>query len=134
MTLKYEEREAIVTLRLDKAKETLKEAIANFNMDYWHTAANRLYYACYYAASALLIKKGIEAKTHSGVINMFGLHFVTTGIIDTDEGKLYKRMFELRQTGDYDDWIVLEKEDIEPLIEPVKNFLGKIVLLTQENS
>jgi len=76
MTLQHKNRDALVTIRLQRANETVLEAKANMQFGYWRIAANRLYYACYYAASALLIKNGITAHTHSGVINQFGLHFV----------------------------------------------------------
>ncbi|MDR2058337.1 MAG: HEPN domain-containing protein [Dysgonamonadaceae bacterium] len=39
---------------------------------------NRLYYACYYAVTALLINSGIEAQTHAGVRRMLALHFTKT--------------------------------------------------------
>jgi uncharacterized protein (UPF0332 family) len=52
MRLSEEERGAVVAYRLQKARDTLREAKGNIEIAYWHTAANRLYYACYYAASA----------------------------------------------------------------------------------
>ena len=32
-------------------------------LEYWRSAANRLYYACYYAVVALLVKNEINAYT-----------------------------------------------------------------------
>jgi len=126
MTLQKENRDDLVKLRFEKAKETFAEIENHVQLGYWRTAANRLYYACYYAVSALLIKNGINAHTHSGVINQFGLNFVRTDIFSQEEGKLFKKIFELRQEGDYDDWIIINEEDIIPLIEPVKKFIDKI--------
>lgn len=54
--LNSETRAAIVSYRLERAHETLQEADYNANGGYYNTAINRLYYACYYAASALLLK------------------------------------------------------------------------------
>jgi uncharacterized protein (UPF0332 family) len=42
MTLKFEDREALVTLRLKRAKETLEEAKGNVKMGFWRTSVNRL--------------------------------------------------------------------------------------------
>ncbi|GHT58509.1 hypothetical protein FACS18945_4430 [Bacteroidia bacterium] len=126
MTLNAEDRETLVTLRIQKAKETLEEVKGNARMGYWRTTANRLYYACYYAASALLIKNGLLTHTHSGVISQLGLHFISKGIIGMEQGKLYKHLFELRQTGDYDDWITVEEKDVVPQIAPAENFIKKI--------
>ena len=126
MGLTDEERKWVVQFRLEKANNTFSEIALLANNSLWHTAANRLYYACYYAVTALLIQNGIEAKTHQGVLNQMGLHFVRTGILSTKEGNLHKRLFELRQTGDYSDWIIINQEDIIPLIEPAKQFIKKI--------
>ncbi|GHT19486.1 DNA-binding protein [Bacteroidia bacterium] len=123
MNLNKEERKAVVTLRLQKAKETLLEAKDIVKLCHWRVVANRLYYACYYATSALLIKHGHMAQTHSGVISMLGLHFVKQGIVSNEQGKFYKRLFELRQTGDYDDWITIEEIDVQPLIAPAEEYI-----------
>jgi len=53
MTLNLTEREAIVKYRLERANRTLIEAIGNAEQRFWHAAANRFYYACFYAVSAL---------------------------------------------------------------------------------
>jgi uncharacterized protein (UPF0332 family) len=126
MKLSEEERGAIVMHRLQKAKDTLREAKGNIEIAYWHTAANRLYYACYYAASALLIKNGHIAQTHSGVIGLLGMHFISKGIISKELGKFYTKIFELRQTGDYSDWIAIESADVQPLVEPAEEFINAV--------
>lgn len=126
MNLSGEERYAVVIYRIQKANSALKEAEGNLQMDFWTVVANRLYYACYYAVSALLIKNSFMAQTHAGVIRLFGLHFVTTGLVDKKYSKLYGKLFELRQTGDYDDVYLIEKKDVDFLIEPVKEFLVEI--------
>jgi uncharacterized protein (UPF0332 family) len=133
MTLSKENRNILVELRLEKAKETFAEIENHIQLGYWRTAVNRLYYAAHYAVSALLIKNGIKAHTHSGTINQFGLNFVTTNIFSQQEGRILRNLFELRQNGDYDDWIVIKKEDVMPLIEPVKNFMDKIEQLINGN-
>lgn len=126
MTLQNEKKNDLIKLRLQKAEETFAEIEDHTQLGYWRTAANRLYYACYYAVTALFIKNDIKAHTHSGVINQFGLNFVRTNVFSQEEGRLFKRLFELRQDGDYDDWIIIDEEDIIPLIEPVKDFMDKI--------
>jgi len=85
-----------------------------------------IYYACYYITSALLIKNGYNAQTHSGVIRLFGLHFVTTGIVAKEQSKLYSKLFEMRQTGDYDDLYNLTEDDVKPMIEPAKIYILEI--------
>jgi uncharacterized protein (UPF0332 family) len=126
MKLKNKDRTTLVAVRIQKAKDTFAEAKGIFDLGYWRVAANRLYYASFYAASALLIKNEIFAHTHTGVINQLSLHFVTKGIISVEQGKLYKHLFELRQSGDYDDWVYIEEKDVFPYFEPVENFITEI--------
>ena len=126
MGLTDEERKEVVKFRMEKAKNTFSEIALLTSNELWYTAANRLYYACYYAVMALLIKNGIETKTHQGVINRFGLHFVKTEIFSKNEGKLFKNLFELRQDSDYADWIDIIDEDVMPIIEPVRKFIDKV--------
>jgi uncharacterized protein (UPF0332 family) len=132
MTLQKEDREALVIIRLQRANETLAEAKGIIKLEYWRAAANRLYYACYYAAGALLINNGLTAHTHTGVISQIGLHFVKTGKISLKQGKFFQQLFELRQTGDYSDWISVEEDDILPLLEPAKDFIETIEKLVNE--
>jgi uncharacterized protein (UPF0332 family) len=126
MGLTDEERKEVVQYRIEKAKNTFSEIALLTSNALWHNAANRLYYACYYAVTALLIKNGIVTKTHQGVSNQFGLHFVKTDIFSQKEGRLFKNLFELRQDGDYDDWIEITEDDVVPLIEPVRRFIEKL--------
>lgn len=132
MSLNFEERKAIVQLRLERAWQTLEEAKGNMTMKYWHVVANRLYYAAYYAVSALLIANGDAAQTHAGVKTVFGMHFVKTNIVSREINDLYSKLFALRMTGDYDDTYNLREEDVLPLIEPTEALITTIASLAQE--
>jgi len=126
MTLNAEERNAVVSHRLQRAKETLKEAADIIAIKHWHAAVNRLYYACYYAVTALLIQNGFATGTHKGAIGLFGLHFVKTGIISKEQNKFYQKLFINREKGDYDDWFELEEQDVLPLLAPAEQFIETI--------
>lgn len=101
-------------------------------MGYWEIVANRLYYAAFYAVSALLIHKGLTAQTHHGVMHLFGLHFIKTGVVDNRFGTLYGRLFSLRQTGDYSDTFDLTEEDVTPLVVPTGELIDIIDVLIDE--
>ena len=126
MSLTIEEREAIVSFRIQKAKDTLAEAEGIATLGYWNAVANRLYYACFYMTSALLIKNNHIAQTHSGAIHLFGLNFIKTELISKEAGKIYSKLFEIRQTGDYDDLFNLSEEDVKPLIPMANNFIREL--------
>ena len=121
-----EERKALVANKVRRSRETWVEAKGIIESKYWHAAANRIYYACYYMVSALLLKNGQSSHTHGGTIGLFGLHFIKTGIVSSELGKFYSELFELRQTGDYDDWKVVTEADIMPLASTVEVFLDTL--------
>ena len=77
--LTNEAYEALSKYRQERAHETLEEIPFLREKGYYGTAINRLYYACYYAALAMLAKHHIASSTHSGVKTLLGLHFVSKG-------------------------------------------------------
>jgi uncharacterized protein (UPF0332 family) len=120
-----QERAELVKYRIAKARETFDEVKLHIENELWETAINRLYYACYYAVIALLIDKEIQPETHKGVRQMFGLHFIKTGVIDNSLGKFFTDIYDMRQTGDYDDYIEFNKDDVMDLIGPVNDLISK---------
>ena len=132
-----QERSDIVRYRIKNATDTLKEVDVHIQNQFYNTAANRLYYACYYAVSALLIANGIASKSHDGVIQMFGLHFIRTGVFPAHYGKFYSQLFKERQTGDYEDLFNHDRESVAELYPKAKELVAaikeKIDLLLTEN-
>lgn len=130
--LDEESRRALVAYRLERAYGTLKEAAVMRREGFCNAAINRLYYACYYAAVALLLANDIQAQTHSGVRTMLGLHFVATGKMPVRIGKVFGTLFEKRHSGDYDDFAYCDEETVDALylqaeafIDFVRALLGK---------
>jgi uncharacterized protein (UPF0332 family) len=79
-----------------------------------------------------LIANGDTAQTHSGVIHLFGLHFVKTGIVSSDMGRLYHNLFTMRQTGDYDDTYGLTEQDVLPYVEPTGQLIEQVSTLAKQ--
>jgi uncharacterized protein (UPF0332 family) len=111
---------------LKKAKETFAELPVLIENKLWRNAANRLYYSIFYAASALLIKDGFQTHTHQGVKNVLSLNYIKEGKLDKSLIKTYGKLFNLRQRSDYEDWAIIEEEDIKPLVELAGKFLDAI--------
>ena len=133
MSLDFEERKAIVTYRIEKAARTMEQAKSNIPMKYWELVANRMYYAAYYAVSALLIAEKHSARTHEGIIRVFGLEYVKTERVPVEMGKLYNKLFTLRLTGDYNDHYGLEEEDVLPLLQPTINLIDMASQLAKKS-
>lgn len=95
-----EQRNDIVNYRIENAVETLKEVLDHCENGYFNTAVNRLYYACYYAATALLVANCIGTKSHDGVRQMLGKEFVLTGKIpvEWEDSTLWHSANEVQET------------------------------------
>ena len=121
-----QQRYDIVSYRVDCAEKTLEEIDNLLALKYYNNAVNRLYYACYYAVSALLIANGIITKSHDGVKQMFGLHFIRTGIFPPSYGRYYSNLFESRLTGDYEDLFNHDEASATSLYPKAKDLVAAI--------
>jgi uncharacterized protein (UPF0332 family) len=119
-------REDYINYRFHRAEESFEEAVILAKEERWNAVINRLYYACFYAVIVLLIKNNIYTQTHDGARTQFGLFFVKTGIIDKESGKLFSKLFDYRQKGDYGDLFDYDEELTMPLFKKVKEFLIEI--------
>ena len=129
MTLNSSDRKTIINYRLEKAENTFSEAVYSYEGGHFNLAINRLYYSLFYAVTALLLSEQFNTTTHAGAKSMFHLHFVKNNIFNPEEGNLYNRLLQMRNTGDYDDFFNYTLEDVETLISPVKSLLNKIIAI-----
>ena len=121
-----------IQYRFKRSQESLEEALIMIQNKKWNTAVSRLYYSCYYAVIALLLKHNIETRSHNGVRIKFGDTFVKTGIIDIKFGKLFSRLADFRQKGDYGDLYDFDDKIVLPLVDQVKEFLSEIKYLIEK--
>ncbi len=121
-----ENRSDYIKYRFNRAEESFEEALILADNKRWNAVINRLYYSCFYSVIALLLKHDIETKSHDGTRIQFGLNFIKTGKIDREKGKLYSKLFDYRQKGDYGDLFDYDEEIVNPLIEQVKDFIEEI--------
>ena len=121
-----------ISYRIDKAEEVYSAAVLLYNAGQWNSAINRLYYACFYAASALLLKRGVGAKSHAGVIAKFSEHVVRTGEMIADEYRVYSKLLNWRTKGDYSDMFDFTEEDVASVMAPTRTFLDKVKQLIHQ--
>jgi len=94
------------------------------NQERLSAAANRIYYAMFYAASALLITKGLSSSRHSGVVGLFRREFVKTGLFPVDAARYMDAAFDERLESDYGDYVRFERADIEDLMAGARRFVA----------
>lgn len=99
MALEIDDKRAIIAYRLEKADAVMTEAKDNAMLEHWTLTANRLYYAVFHAATALLIDKSLIAKSHAGVIRVLCKEFVLSGMLSIASMRLQRHC---SSRGNYD--------------------------------
>ena len=115
-----------IRYRFRRAQESHEEAMILAEKGRWNAVINRLYYSCFYAVIALLLKNDIKTQSHDGARTQFGFYFIKTGKIDRAYGKLFSKLFDFRQKGDYGDLFDYNEDIAFPLIAQVKEFIEEI--------
>lgn len=126
-------RDALIAYRVERAYGSLKEARLMAQEGFYNAAVNRLYYACYYVAVALLLKNNTSAQTHSGVKTMLGMHFTSKGKLSISASKTFATLFEKRHSSDYDDFVYCDKEMVDELYPKAEAFIEEVKTLLDTN-
>lgn len=116
----------LVRYRLVRAAESLAEAKLLFENDHVQTAVNRMYYACFYAVSALLLTEGYSSPKHSGIRALFDQHWIAPGRLPKHMGRLYRRLFDSRQQADYTDLSTFDPAETRLWLEEAGAFVERI--------
>ena len=109
--------------RIARAHAALQEADLLIEQQHFSGALNRVYYAAFYAARALLATRNLDSSRHTGVIALFQEYFVRTGIVPTDTARALPRAFEKRQTSDYGDFSEPSSDEVLSLRSQVETFV-----------
>jgi uncharacterized protein len=115
-------KEDYINYRIAKSLEVFEDARLLAKNRRWNSCINRLYYSSFYLVSALLYKNAIKPETHNGTKTQFFLHYVKSGIVSKDFGKLYSNLFDWRHESDYADFTEFDEETVSPVIDQVSDF------------
>jgi len=113
---------------LEKAEEKLCSAETLMRNSRYDDTVSRAYYSAFHAAQAVLLTEGLFVRSHSGLINLFGLHFVRTGKIEQEYGRFLSDLKDKRENGDYEIYSAIEKGVAEESIRNARRFLERIRL------
>jgi uncharacterized protein (UPF0332 family) len=121
-----EAQKTMIGLWLKKADEALASAELEVNAGHTGFAVNRLYYACFYAVTALLLRDGKQFARHSAVKSEFVRSYVKPGQVDATWNKFYQKLFDDRQEGDYVPTVSFEKSDVSARLHQAREFIDLI--------
>jgi uncharacterized protein (UPF0332 family) len=127
-----EARERNVEYLVQNAEESLQSAEAELAASRRRFAMNRVYYACFYAASAVLVAEGRQFVKHAGVRAAVHQYLVKPGRVSIDLGRFYDEMFEDRQEADYGAFVEFDQPTVaeciakgRAFVQSMKDILGR---------
>lgn len=122
----------LVAYRMTRAHQTLEDAHILAKAGRWNACVNRLYYASFYAVSALLAKDGLSSSKHAGVRSLFNKQYVKTGKIPKTLAQIYNDLFERRQESDYIDFVSFQESQVLPWIAKAEELITNVADLIQK--
>ena len=119
-------------VRLAQAQQCIASAkILAENNDY-SGAANRSYYAIFHAMRSVLALDGKDFAKHAGVISCFRKDYIKTGALPRDLSPIITSAFDVRSDSDYDDYYIIDKEEVDIQIKNAQYFCNIVEVYTTQ--
>ncbi|MBI2303846.1 MAG: HEPN domain-containing protein [Chloroflexi bacterium] len=117
---------SLIEYRLRKARETLDAAHSLLDSQNLRDSISRLYFAQYYAVTALLLTKGFTTTEHFPVKELFNRDFVDRGLVDKQWAEYYEQSFKDRLDGDYTDHYEFDQGYVRERLRKAWDFMSAI--------
>ncbi|MBI4544426.1 MAG: HEPN domain-containing protein [Gemmatimonadetes bacterium] len=108
---------------LEQAHRSIESARRELAAGDWGFAADRAYYAMFYAAEALLGERNLEYSSHGAVHGAFGKEFAKTKVLDPKLHRWLLQAFKLRQAGMYEAPHQVEPDKAQQLVARAEEFV-----------
>jgi uncharacterized protein (UPF0332 family) len=106
-----------------RAAESLQAAEALASLRLYNDAISRAYYVALYTVRALLVSRGLEAKSHHGVHQLFHLHWVRTGEFDSAIAADLANLATYRELSDYNSTVIFSEQQASDDITRARRFM-----------
>ncbi|GBL35518.1 UPF0332 protein TM_1000 [Filimonas sp.] len=126
-------RQDYINYRIQKSVEVFDDATLLAGNKRWNSCVNRLYYSSFYLIGALLYQNEVKSETHNGAKTQFNLHFIKSGKLPMEYGKLYATLFDWRQESDYADFIDFDEPTVLTLLKQVAEMNTVLIELLKTN-
>ncbi len=116
-----------VSRHLQLSREVLDDGEAFLDQRRFRSAVDRAYYAIHYSAVALLCHSGVRPpRTHSGLVNVFGLELVNRGTIAPEFGRILGAALRSRVQSTYTADAIITLEDAQLAVSAAGRFLTEV--------
>lgn len=103
--------------RFESAGEDLESARVLLKNRKFKASVNRSYYAIFHALRSVTALDQFDSRKHSGIIAYFNREYVKNGTFHKNISKLIDTTFRLREKADYQDFIIISKEQAQEQLE-----------------
>jgi uncharacterized protein (UPF0332 family) len=111
-----------------KSLQSQQAAQILFTEKFYSFAVGRSYYAMFYMAEAALLSQDLSYSKHSSVIGAFNMVFVHQNpIFEAEMSRILVEGFDMRNTGDYDSYVEINKDQAIDLLAKSRIFCDRIV-------
>jgi uncharacterized protein len=110
-----EKRKILIEMRLEKAHQASSDAQFAMSDERLHNAVNRIYYAMFYATSALALQDGFSTSKHKQLHGWFNQQYIATELLERHLYQMLINAFEQRSDGDYEDEIIFTATGVQTL-------------------
>ena len=113
-----------ISIEVEKGQAALRQARILLDQKEYDGSISRAYYAIFHYATATLLTKGIEARSHEGLVRMYNLHFIKNGVFPKKYSTILSHLQKAREESDYRPEIPFTKEDAETRFDEARDFIA----------
>jgi hypothetical protein len=110
--------------KMARGDESFRAAEELLRLGLFNDAVSCAYYAAYHWARALLFTQGIESKTHRGMIQLVGLHFVRTQRLPVEATTMLVQLANQREASDYTTSLRFDAKEAAEVVRQANDFVA----------
>ena len=118
-----QEKATYIAYRIRRAEESVQEARLLAENAHFAGAMNRIYYAMFYAVSALALAHDFSTASHAQLRGYFNRDFVKTGRVPVELGRAFGLAYDSRTKGDYEDLVHFERDHVFEMLSEAERFI-----------
>lgn len=126
-----ENRRRNIADEMRRAQESLRAAEALAGLGLHADSISRSYYAVLHFVRALLLSRGLEAKSHAGVVHLFHSELVRSGVFPPVHNRALAALQRSREFADYDAAVAFTAEDTEASLADARAFATDAIHVLQ---
>ena len=130
---RQEAKREVARIWMEKADDALSTARRESELSP-ASALNRAYYACFYAATAVLITEGRHFVKHAGVRSAIHKYLIREGRLPKELGDAYENLMTMRQNADYEAIVSWTPQQAAEAIEAAERIVSGLRILLPSGS